>query len=50
MLKSNTRHITAESLYLQLKAYGNNIGLATIYRTLSDFMEVGIVKRHYFLV
>lgn len=43
------RHLTAESLYLQLHALGNALGLATIYRILADFMNVGLVKRNYFL-
>lgn len=42
------RHLTAETLYLQLKNMDVKIGLATIYRILAHFTETGIVTRNYF--
>jgi Fur family transcriptional regulator, ferric uptake regulator len=41
-------HVTAEDVYKMLVAAGEEIGLATVYRVLSQFEEVGLVTRHNF--
>ena len=42
------RHMTAEDIYKQLLAEGEDIGLATIYRVLTQFEAAGLVERHNF--
>jgi Fur family ferric uptake transcriptional regulator len=41
-------HLTAEDIYRQLLEDGSEIGLATVYRVLSQFETAGIVHRHHF--
>lgn len=41
-------HLTAEDIYRQLMEANSDIGLATVYRVLSQFEEAGLVTRHYF--
>ena len=49
MLAANAnRHMTAEDVYKELLAVGEEIGLATIYRVLTQFESAGLVKRHHF--
>ena len=45
---SQKRHFSAEEVYQQLLAEGNNIGLATVYRVLTQFETAGLVIRHNF--
>lgn len=42
------RHLTAEELHQCLIREGAEIGLATVYRVLTQFESAGLVKRHYF--
>lgn len=42
------RHMTAEDIYRQLLASGEEIGLATIYRVLMQFESAGLVLKHNF--
>lgn len=42
------RHMTAEDIYRQLLASGEEIGLATIYRVLTQFESAGLVLKHNF--
>lgn len=42
------QHLTAEEVYRQLIESGAEIGLATVYRVLSQFESAGLVKRHHF--
>jgi Fur family ferric uptake transcriptional regulator len=42
------RHMTAEDIYKQLLAEGEDIGLATIYRVLTQFESAGLVLKHNF--
>lgn len=42
------QHLTAEDIYKALLASGEEIGLATVYRVLSQFETAGLVTRHYF--
>ncbi len=49
MLEStNTRHMTAEDVYKSLLESGEEIGLATVYRVLTQFENAGLVIRHNF--
>lgn len=45
---SQTRHLTAEEVYRQLLDAGEEVGLATVYRVLTQFEAAGLVKRHHF--
>ena len=42
------RHLTAEDVYRQLLADGLDIGLATVYRVLTQFEQAGLLVRHHF--
>ncbi|AEV27402.1 MULTISPECIES: ferric iron uptake transcriptional regulator [Azospira] len=46
--KSNVRHLSAEDVYKLLIAEGMDIGLATVYRVLTQFEQAGILERHFF--
>lgn len=46
--KSEQRHMTAEDVYRHLLAEGMDIGLATVYRVLTQFEQAGLLERHYF--
>ncbi len=41
-------HLAAEEVYQRLHDAGEDIGLATVYRVLTQFAEAGIVIRHNF--
>ncbi|MCH7821695.1 MAG: ferric iron uptake transcriptional regulator [Proteobacteria bacterium] len=45
---SAQRHLSAEDLYKELLAAGEDIGLATVYRVLTQFESAGLVSRHNF--
>ena len=45
---SPDRHVSAEDLYRALLAAGESIGIATIYRVLTQFEQAGLVIRHNF--
>lgn len=42
------RHVTAEDVYKQLLQRNEEIGLATVYRVLTQFESAGLVVRHHF--
>jgi len=42
------RHLTAEDVYRQLIGEGMDIGLATVYRVLTQFEQAGLLERHFF--
>jgi Fur family ferric uptake transcriptional regulator len=42
------RHLSAEDIYKELLETGEDIGLATVYRVLTQFEAAGLVKRHNF--
>ena len=42
------RHLSAEDIYKQLLDSGEEIGLATVYRVLTQFESAGLVTRHNF--
>lgn len=41
-------HMSAEDVYLALHQSGDDVGLATIYRVLTQFEAAGLVVRHQF--
>ncbi len=43
-----TRHQSAEAIYKQLLESNEDIGLATVYRVLTQFEAAGLVVRHHF--
>ncbi len=45
---SATRHLSAEDIYKELLTQEEDIGLATVYRVLTQFEQAGLVKRHNF--
>jgi Fur family ferric uptake transcriptional regulator len=45
---STLRHMTAEDVYKQLLTEGLDIGLATVYRVLTQFEQAGLLVRHHF--
>ena len=45
---SPTRHLRAEDIYKNLLDADEDIGLATVYRVLTQFEQAGLVKRHHF--
>jgi Fur family ferric uptake transcriptional regulator len=42
------QHMTAEDIYRQLLDQGDEIGLATVYRVLTQFEAAGLVLKHNF--
>ena len=46
--QSSVRHLTAEDVYKQLLADGLDVGLATVYRVLTQFEQAGLLVRHHF--
>ena len=44
----HNRHLSAEEIYKQLMNAGEDVGLATVYRVLTQFESAGIVIRHNF--
>lgn len=45
---SKLRHLSAEDIYKELLNTGEDIGLATVYRVLTQFEAAGLVIRHNF--
>ena len=45
---SGTRHLSAEDIYRKLVDLREDIGLATVYRVLTQFEAAGLVIRHNF--
>ena len=46
--RTRPRHMTAEDIYRQLLDQGDEIGLATVYRVLTQFEAAGLVLKHNF--
>ncbi len=46
--KSEQRHMSAEAIYRALLEGGEELGLATVYRVLTQFERAGLVSRHNF--
>lgn len=45
---SPDRHLTAEDVYRKLLEEHSDIGLATVYRVLTQFEQAGLLMRHHF--
>lgn len=46
--RSEERHLSAEDVYKLLLSSGEDVGLATVYRVLTQFESAGLVSRHNF--
>jgi Fur family ferric uptake transcriptional regulator len=46
--QARPRHMTAEDIYRKLVEEGDEIGLATVYRVLTQFEAAGLVLKHNF--
>ena len=46
--EGRTQHMSAEEVYLALRTGGEDVGLATVYRVLTQFETAGLVTRHNF--
>ena len=46
--KSDQRHLSAEDIYRVLVAEHSDIGLATVYRVLTQFEQAGLLSRQHF--
>jgi len=44
----SSQHMSAEDVYKALLAAGEDVGLATVYRVLTQFETAGLVTRHNF--
>ena len=45
---SKQHHLSAEDIYKTLLEQGEDVGLATVYRVLTQFEAAGIIQRHHF--
>lgn len=45
---SDERHLSAEDVYKMLLEAGDDVGLATVYRVLTQFETAGLIVRHNF--
>jgi Fur family ferric uptake transcriptional regulator len=45
---NKTRHLSAEDVYRLLIGEDIDIGLATVYRVLTQFEQAGLLQRHHF--
>ncbi len=45
---ASVRHMSAEDIYKKLLTSNEDIGLATVYRVLTQFEAAGLVTRHHF--
>lgn len=41
-------HLSAEDIYRRMMDLGEDVGLATVYRVLTQFEAAGLVRRHHF--
>lgn len=46
--RSELRHLSAEDVYKALLETGEDVGIATVYRVLTQFESAGLVFRHNF--
>ena len=46
--QSSERHLGAEDIYNKIREAGDEVGLATVYRVLTQFEAAKIVIRHHF--
>ncbi len=45
---SSVRHMSAEDVYKQLLSENLDVGLATVYRVLTQFEQAGLLSRNHF--
>ncbi|MCX7185725.1 MAG: ferric iron uptake transcriptional regulator [Methylophilaceae bacterium] len=45
---SKERHLSAEDIYKVMINSGEDVGLATVYRVLTQFEQAGLLIRHHF--
>lgn len=45
---SKERHLSAEDIYKVMLNAGEDVGLATVYRVLTQFEQAGLLIRHHF--
>lgn len=48
MEAQENHHLSAEDIYKMLSEAGDDVGLATVYRVLTQFESAGLVTRHHF--
>ena len=48
LLEEDQAHLSAEDIYRKLIKAGEEVGLATVYRVLTQFEQAGICIRHNF--
>lgn len=48
METAKDHHLSAEAIYRAFIEQGEDIGLATVYRVLTQFEEAGLVVKHHF--
>lgn len=46
--QAGNRHLSAEDVFRRLRDTGEDIGLATVYRVLTQFQDAGLVIKHNF--
>ena len=46
--ESSGRHMSAEDVYRKLMETGEDVGIATVYRVLTQFESAGLIIRHNF--
>lgn len=46
--RAEQHHLSAEDVYKALLSQGSDVGLATVYRVLTQFEAAGLVTRHHF--
>lgn len=46
--QSADHHLSAEDVYKALAEMGEDVGLATVYRVLTQFQTAGLINRHNF--
>ena len=46
---AGSSHMSAEAIYQELSQNGDDVALATVYRVLAQFEQVGLVLSHQFL-
>ena len=48
ILEESKKHLRAEDIYQILSQSGDEVGLATVYRVLTQFADAGLIKRLHF--
>lgn len=48
LAETSQRHLSAEEIYRHLVIAGEDTGIATVYRALTQFEQAGLITRHHF--